>query len=303
MTTKAKQVDSSDDEGELNPTVLKTALEIAESNPWSLELSSDVNSFISGFRKYWSDKNDNKPSEEKKETPNPEPEPIKATAEKRQATKPSKGNENPEPEPTTVTTKKRPAAKSSKGSEEGKKMKLGACSKWTVTPVATDSHPLRKKVTDLDLDEAFYLADEKLAANISKKFKVLSGKIKPAPAGFQKRSVKKKKTSEPSLKMKHSRWHVDRAQVDQELGDTTMEDQPSSLSAGRSRAERADSPVEVNPSQINIDPDKFIKVAPKSVNTPVPEDVAGGDDDALDEDEQQQVIMEAFADDNVVDFK
>ena len=55
-----------------------------------------------------------------------------------------------------------------------------------------------------------------------------------------------------------------------------------------------------------IDPNKFINMKPKHVKTMLPEEI-GGDHDALDdsegenEEDQHQIISEAFADDDVVD--
>lgn len=263
IAMKTKEVDSSEDEAEPDPTVLKEAFEIAESNPWSLEVSSEVNSFISGFRKYWNEKN-GKVDEEKK------------LAETRIIL------DKPAKEPV-------------------EKLKLGASDKWTVSSVVGDGNKLKRKFTDIDLDEAFYLADQKLAENISKKFKTLENKIKPAPETFKKKKSPKNKKEEPSLKMKKSRWHVERAEVDQELGDSSLLNVEP---VGKPFNPAVQDKLQARTSDVNIDLDKYLKVKPKVIKTAIPDDVTVGDDEGLEDDDQQQkIIMEAFADDNVTDFK
>ncbi|XP_053978381.1 U3 small nucleolar RNA-associated protein 14 homolog A [Hylaeus volcanicus] len=59
-----------------------------------------------------------------------------------------------------------------------------------------------------------------------------------------------------------------------------------------------------NRSTAEIDPDKYINVKPKQLNTDFPTDVVRGDDvldDSENEDEKHNVISEAFADDDVVE--
>ncbi|XP_078039041.1 U3 small nucleolar RNA-associated protein 14 homolog A isoform X2 [Augochlora pura] len=60
----------------------------------------------------------------------------------------------------------------------------------------------------------------------------------------------------------------------------------------------------VNKSAKEIDPSKYINVKPKHLYTDLPADITGGDDvldDSENENEKQNVISEAFADDDVVD--
>lgn len=62
-----------------------------------------------------------------------------------------------------------------------------------------------------------------------------------------------------------------------------------------------------NASKVEIDPNKYINIKPKHLNTDLPSDITGGDDvldDALhseDEEERRNIVSEAFADDDVVE--
>ncbi|XP_076753011.1 U3 small nucleolar RNA-associated protein 14 homolog A [Xylocopa sonorina] len=60
-------------------------------------------------------------------------------------------------------------------------------------------------------------------------------------------------------------------------------------------------------SKVEIDPNKYINVKPKHLNTDLPADITGGDevlDDSENEEERRNVVSEAFADDDVVeDFR
>ena len=59
-----------------------------------------------------------------------------------------------------------------------------------------------------------------------------------------------------------------------------------------------------NASKIEIDPNKYINIKPKHLNTDLPIDITGGDDvldDSEDEEERRNVVSEAFADDDVVE--
>ncbi|CAL7943621.1 unnamed protein product [Xylocopa violacea] len=57
-------------------------------------------------------------------------------------------------------------------------------------------------------------------------------------------------------------------------------------------------------SKVEIDPNKYINVKPKHLNTDLPADITGGDDaldDSESEEERRNVVSEAFADDDVVE--
>ncbi|KAK1132143.1 hypothetical protein K0M31_016274 [Melipona bicolor] len=59
-----------------------------------------------------------------------------------------------------------------------------------------------------------------------------------------------------------------------------------------------------NASKVEIDPNKYINIKPKHLNTNLPIDITGGDDvldDSEDEEERRNVVSEAFADDDVVE--
>ncbi|CAD1476602.1 unnamed protein product [Heterotrigona itama] len=59
-----------------------------------------------------------------------------------------------------------------------------------------------------------------------------------------------------------------------------------------------------NASKIEIDPNKYINIKPKHLNTDLPIDITGGDDvldDSDGEEERRNVVSEAFADDDVVE--
>lgn len=57
-------------------------------------------------------------------------------------------------------------------------------------------------------------------------------------------------------------------------------------------------------SRVEIDPNMYIKIKPKQLNTDLPLDITGGDDvldNSEDEDERRNIVSEAFADDDVVE--
>lgn len=59
-----------------------------------------------------------------------------------------------------------------------------------------------------------------------------------------------------------------------------------------------------NTSKVEIDPNKYINVKPKQLNTDIPADILGVSDaldDVEDEEERYNVISEAFADDDVIE--
>ena len=59
-----------------------------------------------------------------------------------------------------------------------------------------------------------------------------------------------------------------------------------------------------NTSKVEIDPNKYINIKPKHLNTDLPIDITGGDDvldDSEDEEERRNIVSEAFADDDVVE--
>ncbi|XP_043513735.1 U3 small nucleolar RNA-associated protein 14 homolog A isoform X1 [Frieseomelitta varia] len=57
-------------------------------------------------------------------------------------------------------------------------------------------------------------------------------------------------------------------------------------------------------AKVEIDPNKYINIKPKHLNTDLPIDITGGDDvldDSEDEEKRRNVVSEAFADDDVVE--
>jgi len=280
MTAKAKLIDSSDDEVEdenvPETEVLETALKIAESNPWSLEVSTEVNSFIDGFKKF---------NQKNKDIPEKAIEIVDATEENKK-----ENSQLNSLELVDSITKK--SKRSTKRTSQ----------KWDVS-VATEKPS--KPVTDFNIDDAFFEVDKKLKENIEAKFTTLKGKVTP----LKKVVYNKKSTKKMSLKMKPSRWHVERVNVDEELGDKNVEEDQQTKR--RKLEELPDADKEKNPydvtgknSEVNIDPDVYLKIQPKVMKSSVPDDVDNGDEEAMDDGEsQQQVIMEAFADDNVTDFR
>lgn len=182
------------------------------------------------------------------------------------------------------------------------KNKILATSNWVVETIDNSDEP---KATDITT--AFDSLEETVADKLERKLKQLRKKLKQmdknTKRGEGKGSNTKKKNSEfdnlEYLKMKSKKI---RPIIDEELIETGSKDLPDgSTSIQQQEKIENTATSSVQAAENNIDPNRFIAVKPKFLNTALPADDNGMD--MLDDDEQvvpRVNIEEVFEEDDVV---
>jgi hypothetical protein len=147
--------------------------------------------------------------------------------------------------------------------------------------------------------------EEKLKEKLGKKLKKLKLELKIKDKNKSEDTNSESDNEDPSLKLKHANV---RAVLDEELDeqpyDRPQEDESSYRNLNKIVAECGLQAEEQEPPVDNIDPNKFIAMKPKHLQTEFPDMITRGDeaiDDNEDESEERQMtITEAFAEDDIV---
>ncbi|XP_011504581.1 PREDICTED: U3 small nucleolar RNA-associated protein 14 homolog B [Ceratosolen solmsi marchali] len=190
---------------------------------------------------------------------------------------------------------------------KGIKIKAGT-SNWFISPIESEKK-ISNDIKRIDIDEIFDTLENKVQLKVTKKLSKMKNLLNKE---IKKENVKKSK---------RKRGNEDSTNDVEQLGlkgqrnvkpiinkpiEETTNFQPSNKNSGSDGINDTNdfnSNVMQPTKKVEIDPNKFMNVKPVHVKTMLPDDIAG-DEDALDDSEyedQQQIISEAFADDDVVD--
>lgn len=357
ITQKVHNLESSDEEDTqtIVPDFEKESsksLFDAKDNPWSLDVNNEVQTFVSEYKKYWSEMNQSANNEvttdttankhnileetnksltvndkrtEKnsvasakldvkyKETEiNDSMKLKKECLEKSNKTKFQDFSKQKKMEKKNNKAVKseevEKLCKTSLGSENKKlqeKKKRGSVISvrptsgvWIITSVIDEqegSPKIPKKRKGENINNLFEDLEETLFKQAEKKVKKLNAKIKKVEKKTKLKKKKESKEKEQAIDLSFKNVNVaERPNEDIGLleGDVDINNFDLLHSA-------VPTDIKVNDTS-EIDPKKFIKVKPKRLNTLVPDNTTCGEDGIDDEEERQQIIEEAFGDDDVI---
>ncbi|KAJ1521419.1 hypothetical protein ONE63_003091 [Megalurothrips usitatus] len=326
LTQKVQVESESSDEGELEAESNIPSTD----NPWMSQpkTEEEVDSFLSGYRKYWMEKTQKAPEEsdlkEDEQKTLQEP-PVLDSKQKAllesavvshseiyenvedNSSKPlelkSKVNgvskkEKQKMKAITTPTDKKPTAISSGG-------------KWVVTPLECPSTPKVSSIIDM-----FENLSDKMARKIGQKIDCLKGELvsqEPSEHNEEKRkgaTTKRKEKSSNPPEFKRQKVQID---LDEELDEGRGDERSSNandfikLVKENAKTVATGEAVAQKPaSATELDPNKFMKARSVKLNTELPDEITGGDEGLDDSDneggekEKMMTISEAFADDDVV---
>ncbi|KAF7998229.1 hypothetical protein HCN44_009627 [Aphidius gifuensis] len=309
LTEKVKVDDSDDDDKEIEYNIDDHVEEADKNNPYFKKSESEINAFVSEYRKFYDESN--KLKESKKLTNNftvPEVETLNEEETNEEEKKEQDKQDDSSIENHQVT-KKKITKKVKNNNKKAKNIKTGT-SDWSVD--AFDDEKKADNSEPLNLDDLFDDLEIKMRKNVNKKIKTAKRKLKKSielndkdeDDGDNKKKVKLD-NDYSDLSFKKTKLRPELDGLNETAGDEPEE----------SSKKPADKMVSTNLSsknnkKVEIDPTKFIKAKPKHIKTMLPDDVTGGDeglDDSQDEDDddefkqrQHKLISEAFADDDVV---
>ncbi|KAK3923790.1 U3 small nucleolar RNA-associated protein 14-like protein A [Frankliniella fusca] len=322
--------ESSDDEQIVEPEVA------VSDNPWiaQTKTEADVDSFLSGYRKYWAEKSKESQGNTTIESSNssapgntvantspgadiqcidPKAQNLLDTAvvsySEMQNTEDSSEKINESKTVSGSTPEKKNLNKNRERLTLTKRKPVindvtASCGKWEVSPLET------AKVNVRSLVDMFDDLQEKISEKAKKKISNFKEQVAPQSNQSKKSKSEKRKskTADASnlLEMKRQKVQID---LDEKLdeGMSANHDFASEL-AEKIQLAKSDSSEEKSQasSAPELDPNKFMKTGPIKLRTALPDEVTGGDE-ALDdsdveegEKEKQLTISEAFADDDVV---
>lgn len=241
-----------------------------QDNPWvgPLATSAEINDFVSGYRKFWDAKNSSA-GQVNEESPVPQ-----AADKNNECLEQEVLGKNEGP-----IIKKKPAGLNTKKNKQVKSRVRTTCgtSNWVVTSA--------EKVDDI-FDNLQLSLDQQLA----KKYRKLQANLVPSKKKkTKKQKAQSKKKSVTDLSFPKSK---SKAIIDEEL--ITND---NSKSSELERLNSILSKTEVQPP--NIDPSTSVKISqPVNLETEIPDPLTL---DENENDNQKDIILEAFEDDDVVD--
>ena len=314
-------------------------------NPWlnGAKTESEIDNFISGYRKFWDEKN--KSEKEKKATKNGEDD---ATKNKKVFEEPEiKGitkNRNPvegvieeylpgqngysdhdsgvseDEETSNKQSRRRQKIKLQKASKDKlgikspktkvskikPKVKAGT-SNWSISPIDSAVENNLNDTKEFDIDDLFDSAEDKLQEKMNRKLAKVQRMLERVTKNEKKKGQRIKKFDETKdveklgLKGQQNLKPIINKPMEESASARPSDDNPEIAKF----TNITDFNKEMTKPKTNdIDPNKFMNMKPKHANTALPDEV-GGENDALDdsegEEDQHQIISEAFADDDVVD--
>ncbi|XP_043278715.1 U3 small nucleolar RNA-associated protein 14 homolog B [Venturia canescens] len=350
LTQKIRSNDDSDEDEEV-PTEVAKPSKNDEDNPWvnGVKTSEEINDFISGYRKYWDEKNkassdqgksdEEKKSSEAKVSKSAIPNPVESVTEEYEDS--GENVDSKKQSQTKIRNKKsrelsKRHGKSSEVQEKSSnkenlnkmtELKKAGTSDWYVEPVVPlvqpkKKSPKKKKSTtkeesplkrQVDIDDLFESMEKKMHSRIDAKVKNIKRTLsstEPAMNNSDTNSKNKKKpkdynVDELAFKKQKLRPDFDIG-LDESVGISGNQaiKTSTSLTEDSSMPFSADNESTSQKKANEIDPNKFINVKPKHLITLMPDTMTNGDealDDNEEDEDQQNIISEAFADDDVVE--
>ncbi|XP_008217410.1 U3 small nucleolar RNA-associated protein 14 homolog A [Nasonia vitripennis] len=182
-------------------------------------------------------------------------------------------------------------------------------SSWLVSSTGTQKNNIINRIKDVDIDEIFESVNDKLQKKLGNKRSKLERMLDQESKYITKIENKKKKDistcdiEKLSLKGQRNLKVI----IDKQMEETeSLESSNVNLQTNQimKKTDFDDCKI-LNSKTIEIDPNKFINMKPKSLKTFIPDNV-GGEDETIDNEDvidQREIISEAFADDNVEEFR
>ncbi|XP_044272701.1 U3 small nucleolar RNA-associated protein 14 homolog A [Tribolium madens] len=294
LTQKLKtNSDSEDDEAEEKvPDV------VDENNPWvnGIKPEKEVADFISGYRKYWMEKNKEEGQTEQlqqdmseetttfnKETvPKKKKETREKNEEEGKIEQQDISEETPTVNETKVSKKKKESKASPKKNSSENLNKTMSTSEWEISVVENTA----------DVENMFNKFENKLHRKMLRSVKKLKNKLnkKDKANKESKREIVDNKidlTLNPQKKIPI----IDEELIENPNSNSENVQNNENLSDLRNIAFK-----ELNQNESNIDPDKYLKIKPTNLSTAIP-DILTEDNE---EPTQREIISEAFEDDDIV---
>lgn len=296
--TQKTQLDESESEEEVEevPALIEDA-----NNPWLSQVitpaNNEVADFVSGYKKYWDTRNTvqttNKDEREKDDheedqvAPNIPEEVLSAS---------------------NIEELKKTKADGVKLTPKSKKRKLQqivakSTAEWEVEPIIPNKKKENNETEIPTVDSIFDDLEYKLQTTVSSKLNLLKSDAKTPK---NKKPEKKQKTSEDrsGVPISEFKKKIIRPEIDEELIETaditnsTEKDSHKTADLNNFKIPTSDSNKAENMNK--IDPDKFVAIKPRHLQTALPDmDMEG---DHLDDEENLKriTIAEAFEDDDIV---
>lgn len=274
LTQKLKNTENSDDSGMEDLVDLPLNIKSNLSNPWVSNQDSEIDSFVSGYRKFWNEEN-NKSTIENEDKNSKQEILIPMQKEVREI-------ETASVKKTTKKTKKKLKRKFAVCEE------LHCNTSWTVTE---DNNEKQAEIEDLfeDLEDTVRRKAKKKLANLQNS----------SQSSNKEKKVKKRNKKEVKCDASLPRERALRPEIDEELiMDAEITGETLEL---QKIIKSAESKAKETVGNKNIDPSKYSLVKTVNLNTKLPNVSQGNDnEESDDENNQRQFISEAFADDDVV---
>lgn len=338
-----QKVQDEEDDEEEEDSVVKPLSKGDKENPWTngSKNQSEIDEFISSYRKYWDAKNEQKIAEgikvngekevaetfvvpEIKDLPtnlNPVEQVIVEhpelmfdddseedlnVEEEPAAKRKRKEIADTSPAKSSVKKRRQPQTSEKKQKKKSRPLESVGTSVWLVTPLPDNGETRDESAVEkyTEIDDIFDAITVKSSEKFSKK---LANMKNGAIEGKSKRIVDRKKKSEeyaPDLSFKNQKQ---RPIIDEQMVESTdksnseINDDVIKLRKLSSGETR----LATKSAEAEIDPNKFINIKPKYLKTKIPDLVTGGDegldDSEEEEEEKHKLISEAFADDDVVE--
>lgn len=287
LTQKVKPTDS--DSGEEGMEAEEIVISTNDSgNPWvnGIKPEKEVNDFISGFRKYWQTHNENivngetvitdsKSNEEKVHVKNPT----------KEAKKKNKTKNKPKLKGVQIKDKVNSSPSNSTASTLD----------WEVSFVNDGT----EGKIDQDVEQIFNTLEDKVTTKIKNKFNKIE---KLALTKKDKKTLNKKskaKSKKIDLTMKPS---SQKQIIDEELFETAsgIEESRGQNAAGSFKNIMGNLSVEGKESNVDINPEKFIKAKNTILHNAIP-DLTITDENEEESEQQKGLILEAFEDDDIAE--
>ncbi|XP_043685479.1 U3 small nucleolar RNA-associated protein 14 homolog B [Vespula pensylvanica] len=335
LTQHLKVADDSNDDDDTEDDSMPLQLsDNTKENPWLNEVKteSEINEFISNYRKYWDEKNS------KSNKQNSISHQINNTSQKSDFESKQKQDSKTVSSKGPLINKKNELKKNKKSLIADKNVKnefngrldvnesievmtvnnddkilnkVAATSAWNVQECEisnTDDVKNNSTILTEKIDEMFDLMENKMQkrirtqiSRVKRKFNIDTGKKN---YNDNKCNVDEPDIEDLEFKNKKQKPILNKPMEEVAKSTKLLEDKDviklKNLAKSVSKTT-----IDVSKNKdVNIDPNKYINVTPKHLNTDLPNVTTGGDDildDSEDEEEKHNIISEAFADDDVVD--
>ncbi|XP_038222329.1 U3 small nucleolar RNA-associated protein 14 homolog A [Zerene cesonia] len=331
LTQKTQDTASTDDEADENEIVPDLTLAQDPMNPWMMKRpdKSNVNEeFNFGYKKYLKDKmckqKDESDSDEEENNEASDLSDLKnnilklgnAVEELDEFTIEDEGNEtvskskttflenehkqiskNVDDREGTIKTKLKTNAKNKIGKQT---KKVVSTSSWVVEEIDINN---KTQTDNKDVSEVFKKLENKIAIQVDKKLQKLRQEIKKLENTPKSNNIGKMENHEDNLESLKFKKRNQKPFIDEELIETTNnhpEDTPLQNKISNKLIQSSETLIDTK-ADLDIDPNRFIEVKPKYLNTAVPQ--GENDLDELDDDEQivpKVDIEEVFEEDDVV---